>query len=301
MNSEDIESLLECSVCLEQLDETHKVLPCQHTFCCGCLERIIRKSSSSCKGSYLCPECRSECSTPLEDLPTNIILNRILENLVKKPSSSSAESPPSRPPPPRPSKAPSSTNRAHQVYRALYDYKPVQSDELELQKSQLYIVVEKRSDAWFKGYSLQSLKTGFFPGNYVQHVRNDRSLHQQHIRSEEPGPTSSKPTSNSSGSKDIDLIDLRGESLHPPILKTPNAFEENLLRISPPPRPLSSSSREKLKCIVPFPASGKYELNMVLGDVVILISKREDGWCKGTLERTGQVGLFPYSFVEPLK
>uniref|UniRef100_A0A8C9BWV8 RING-type E3 ubiquitin transferase n=1 Tax=Phocoena sinus TaxID=42100 RepID=A0A8C9BWV8_PHOSS len=45
--------LLECSVCLERLDTTAKVLPCQHTFCRRCLESIV------CSRHELrCPECR---------------------------------------------------------------------------------------------------------------------------------------------------------------------------------------------------------------------------------------------------
>ena len=45
--------LLECSVCLEQLDHTSKVLPCQHTFCRRCLDEI-----HSTKHELRCPECR---------------------------------------------------------------------------------------------------------------------------------------------------------------------------------------------------------------------------------------------------
>ena len=34
----DLSDLLECSVCLEQLSSSNKVLPCQHTFCTQCLK-----------------------------------------------------------------------------------------------------------------------------------------------------------------------------------------------------------------------------------------------------------------------
>ena len=33
-----LEFVLECSVCLEPLTTSHKVLPCQHTFCVQCLQ-----------------------------------------------------------------------------------------------------------------------------------------------------------------------------------------------------------------------------------------------------------------------
>ena len=35
---ETLEFVLECSVCLEPLTTSHKVLPCQHTFCVQCLQ-----------------------------------------------------------------------------------------------------------------------------------------------------------------------------------------------------------------------------------------------------------------------
>uniref|UniRef100_A0A182YK05 Uncharacterized protein n=1 Tax=Anopheles stephensi TaxID=30069 RepID=A0A182YK05_ANOST len=44
MDERLLNDLLECSVCLERLDSSSKVLPCQHTFCRKCLEiRIASK------------------------------------------------------------------------------------------------------------------------------------------------------------------------------------------------------------------------------------------------------------------
>ncbi|CAG0884985.1 unnamed protein product [Darwinula stevensoni] len=57
--------------------------------------------------------------------------------------------------------------------------------------------------------------------------------------------------------------------------------------------------RERFRCVVPYPASSKYELDLKLGDTVYVHKKQEDGWYKGTLQRTGKVGLFPANFVEP--
>ena len=38
--------------------------------------------------------------------------------------------------------------------------------------------------------------------------------------------------------------------------------------------------------MVPFPASTEYEIDLELGDVLTLVKRREDGWCKGTLHRS---------------
>lgn len=56
--------------------------------------------------------------------------------------------------------------------------------------------------------------------------------------------------------------------------------------------------RERFRCIVPYPPNSEYELELRVGDIIYVHKKREDGWFKGTLQRTGKTGLFPGSFVE---
>ena len=58
--------------------------------------------------------------------------------------------------------------------------------------------------------------------------------------------------------------------------------------------------RERFRCIVPYPPNSEYELPLEVGDIVYVHKKRDDGWFKGTLQRTGKSGLFPSSFVEAL-
>lgn len=71
-----LNDLLECSVCLERLDTSSKVLPCQHTFCKKCLEEII-----STHRELRCPECRVLVDVKVDDLPPNVLLMRILEGM----------------------------------------------------------------------------------------------------------------------------------------------------------------------------------------------------------------------------
>jgi len=52
-------------------------------------------------------------------------------------------------------------------YVALFNYKPQKNDELELRKSEVYLVTEKCQDGWYKGNSLKTGASGVFPGNYV--------------------------------------------------------------------------------------------------------------------------------------
>jgi E3 ubiquitin-protein ligase SH3RF len=76
MDEWTLNDLLECSVCLERLDTSSKVLPCQHTFCKKCLEEIV-----STHKELRCPECRVLVDVKIEDLPPNVLLMRILEGM----------------------------------------------------------------------------------------------------------------------------------------------------------------------------------------------------------------------------
>ncbi|XP_013792496.1 SH3 domain-containing RING finger protein 3-like, partial [Limulus polyphemus] len=76
MDETFLNDILECSVCLEQLDTSSKVLPCQHTFCRRCLEEIVNSHKE-----LRCPECRVLVETKVEDLPCNILLIRLLEGI----------------------------------------------------------------------------------------------------------------------------------------------------------------------------------------------------------------------------
>jgi len=76
MDEWTLNDLLECSVCLERLDTSSKVLPCQHTFCKKCLEEIV-----STHKELRCPECRILVDVKIEDLPPNVLLMRILEGM----------------------------------------------------------------------------------------------------------------------------------------------------------------------------------------------------------------------------
>lgn len=60
----------------------------------------------------------------------------------------------------------------------------------------------------------------------------------------------------------------------------------------------SSTPRERFRCIVPYPPNSEYELELRLNDIIYVHKKRDDGWYKGTQQRTGRTGLFPASFVE---
>jgi E3 ubiquitin-protein ligase SH3RF len=62
--------------------------------------------------------------------------------------------------------------------------------------------------------------------------------------------------------------------------------------------PAAATPPERYRCVTKYPANSRFELSLNVGDIVILQKKRDNGWYKGELCRTGQVGLFPANFVE---
>ncbi|XP_069380107.1 vinexin isoform X11 [Paralichthys olivaceus] len=63
-----------------------------------------------------------------------------------------------------------STVVQRQPYKAVYNYRPQNSDELELREGDIVQVMEKCDDGWFVGTSERTRAFGTFPGNYVAPV-----------------------------------------------------------------------------------------------------------------------------------
>lgn len=93
-----------------------RVLPCQHTFCLQCLRVTFISSIITfihiaplthhifsfkeivySQKELRCPECRFLVETPVEELPPNVLLMRILEGM----RNSGYQKPPSSSPPPQ--------------------------------------------------------------------------------------------------------------------------------------------------------------------------------------------------------
>ena len=71
---------LTCPVCY-QLFKNSKYLPCYHSYCEGCLEKMQVQSK------IICPECRKEAKVPaggVKELATNFFINRLVDDLILK-------------------------------------------------------------------------------------------------------------------------------------------------------------------------------------------------------------------------
>ncbi|XP_043501780.1 E3 ubiquitin-protein ligase SH3RF1-like isoform X1 [Polistes fuscatus] len=186
-----LNDLLECSVCLERLDTSSKVLPCQHTFCKKCLEEIV-----STHRELRCPECRVLVDVKVDDLPPNVLLMRILEGMRNAAPKNIKTVTRNNPGPqrlfgghqvaPAPIVTANITSVTHnsevirhanaaakqvhlhnQTYgRAIYDYVSKVPGDLSFKKGDIVILHRKIDNNWYYGEC--GTIHGVFPLSYVQ-------------------------------------------------------------------------------------------------------------------------------------
>ena len=75
---QNLEKMLECPICLEQL-KNPKMLPCQHSFC---MENCMKKLQKHRHGKQFhvnCPICRKENYIPKNGFPNNYVLQSLLD------------------------------------------------------------------------------------------------------------------------------------------------------------------------------------------------------------------------------
>nr|CAI5837707.1 unnamed protein product [Callosobruchus analis] len=187
MDEGTLNDLLECSVCLERLDTSSKVLPCQHTFCKKCLEEILEKHKE-----LRCPECRILVQAKVEDLPPNVLLMRILEGMknagnpvlkrVHRPNRSPNQiqaNPTAYSATPihhqhgTPDHRTTSNKHQnmqiapHQPYAiAAYDYTSREAGDLSFKRGDVIILRKRIDNNWYQGEC--GGKQGVFPVSYVQ-------------------------------------------------------------------------------------------------------------------------------------
>ncbi|NXX82288.1 SH3R2 ligase, partial [Urocolius indicus] len=174
--------LLECPVCFEKLDATAKVLPCQHTFCKPCLQRILKSQKE-----LRCPECRTLVLCSIEQLPSNLLLIRLLDgvrcgqNVTRFGSiqrSGVLSSPASIRRVPRGLQLHQhrlATNpRIHMEgvprAKALYTYRGHNPGELRFNKGDIIVLLRQLDENWYLG-EVNGI-SGVFPASSVQVIKH---------------------------------------------------------------------------------------------------------------------------------
>ncbi|KAK6486936.1 E3 ubiquitin-protein ligase SH3RF3-like [Huso huso] len=182
MDESSLLDLLECSVCLERLDTTAKVLPCQHTFCRRCLENIL-----SSRNELRCPECRILVDCGVDELPANILLVRLLDGIKQRPRNGgrlsltgaslgcaagiSASSPgiAIRDLPTAIRSSPVKNVPQLPCGKALYNYEGKEPGDLKFNKGDVIILRRKVDENWYHGELNGS--HGFLPASYIHCIK----------------------------------------------------------------------------------------------------------------------------------
>uniref|UniRef100_A0A8C3SL94 RING-type E3 ubiquitin transferase n=1 Tax=Chelydra serpentina TaxID=8475 RepID=A0A8C3SL94_CHESE len=202
------------------------------------------------------------------------------------------------------------------------------NDELELRKGEMYRVIEKCQDGWFKGTSLRTGMSGVFPGNYVTPQKHFWLPPTTALGSPPPpaspdtpalgshSPTSALPHLHplppqrwvlwaEPGGEEPGQGSPRGsgapesgtQALHGSAPGTGHLYGPATAAASGHPA-AAPGWLGPYRVVVPYPPQSEAEIELKEGDIVFVHKKREDGWYKGTLQRNGRTGLFPGSFVE---
>uniref|UniRef100_A0A674IAS3 E3 ubiquitin-protein ligase SH3RF1 n=1 Tax=Terrapene triunguis TaxID=2587831 RepID=A0A674IAS3_9SAUR len=190
MDESALLDLLECPVCLERLDASAKVLPCQHTFCKRCLLGIV-----SSRNELRCPECRTLVDCSVDELPSNILLVRLLDGIKQRPwkpgtgggtSCTNALRAQSSTVATCGSKDPQSSQGGQQqrvqarsppvrgipqlpCAKALYTYEGKEPGDLKFNKGDIIILRRQVDENWYHG-EVNGIH-GFFPTNFVQIIK----------------------------------------------------------------------------------------------------------------------------------
>ncbi|XP_062976728.1 E3 ubiquitin-protein ligase SH3RF2 [Elgaria multicarinata webbii] len=176
--------MLECPMCLEKLDVSAKVLPCQHTFCKPCLRRILKLHKE-----LRCPECRTLVLCSIEELPANLFLTRLLDGIRFGPSvmkfgslqrSGVLSSPASirrvrgepralQLNPYRLTPSPRIPTEGIPRAKALYSYRGHNPGELRFNKGDIIILHRQLDENWYLGEI--NRVSGVFPTDSVQVIK----------------------------------------------------------------------------------------------------------------------------------
>ncbi|XP_030375116.1 E3 ubiquitin-protein ligase SH3RF3 [Scaptodrosophila lebanonensis] len=184
MDEHMLNDLLECSVCLDRLDFSSKVLPCQHTFCRKCLVDILASQNK-----LRCPECRILVDQSIDTLPPNVLLMRILEGMkqnackndnnreehqqIQQPSKAKETATPLAPTYQPSQQQPSQARQKPRRFLlphayALFDYTSGEAKDLKFKKGDLILLRHRIDNNWFMGQA--NGQEGSFPINYVKVV-----------------------------------------------------------------------------------------------------------------------------------
>ncbi|XP_052010795.1 E3 ubiquitin-protein ligase SH3RF2 [Xyrauchen texanus] len=316
--------LLECPLCMEHLDVSAKVLPCQHTFSKPCLQQ----HEASYPHQMCCPEFRAPVPGSVEELPSNLLLVRLLESLHE------LERGPLGTPRDRLGKYMCSTDQEDILSSYIQDLQlqlPRQGQNTQGPNSAAHKLLEKckrrdsveshpqsgtkvNTDAIaHRQLSGTSTKPARPPNTSLLNSPNYPPLSQ----SLRPALISSNAHSAYSKTPQLATFNRpRSRSSHKSLPKqrnrkmngeSPPTITMALINTQAPPLPSESkmSTTQQLSISVcaalySYTPHRSEELELRKGEMVGVYGKFKEGWLRGLSLRTGKVGILPANYVTPV-
>ncbi|XP_044240119.1 E3 ubiquitin-protein ligase SH3RF2 isoform X2 [Ursus arctos] len=326
--------LLECPVCFEKLDVTAKVLPCQHTFCKPCLQRIFKAHKE-----LRCPECRTLVFCSIEALPANLLLVRLLDGVRSGQSSGRGGS--FRRPgvlTPQDSRKSRTNPRGLQSSpfrlvpnirihmdgvpraKALCNYRGQNPGDLKFNKGDVILLRRQLDENWYQG-EINGV-SGIFPASSVEVIKQlpqppplCRALYNFDLRDKDKSENQdcltflkddiitviSRVDENWAEGKLGDQVGIFPilfveVSTYHPVPASPG----HSTAIVSLPGSQQHLSANMFVALHSYSAHGPDELDLQKGEGIRVLGKYPDGWLRGISLVTGRVGIFPNNYVIPI-
>nr|XP_031305135.1 E3 ubiquitin-protein ligase SH3RF2 isoform X2 [Camelus dromedarius] len=326
--------LLECPVCLEKLDVTAKVLPCQHTFCKPCLQRIFKAHKE-----LRCPECRTLVFCSIEALPANLLLVRLLDGVRSGPGSgrggsfrrpgvlASQDGRKSRTQPGGLQCSPFRPVPNIRVHmdgvpraKALCNYRGQNPGDLRFNKGDVILLRRQLDENWYQG-EINGV-SGVFPASSVEVIKQlpqppplCRALYNFDLRDKDKTENQdcltflkddiitviSRVDENWAEGKLGDKVGIFPilfveVSTYHPVPASPG-HSTAIVHLPGSQQHLSANMFVALHS---YSAHGPDELDLQKGEGIRVLGRYQDGWLRGVSLVTGRVGIFPSNHVIPI-
>ncbi|XP_077753830.1 E3 ubiquitin-protein ligase SH3RF2 isoform X4 [Canis aureus] len=326
--------LLECPVCFEKLDVTAKVLPCQHTFCKPCLQRIFKAHKE-----LRCPECRTLVFCSIEALPANLLLVRLLDGVRSGQSSgrggsfrrpgvlTSQDSRKSRTDPRGLQSSPFRLVPNIRIHmdgvpraKALCNYRGQNPGDLRFNKGDVILLRRQLDENWYQG-EINGV-SGIFPASSVEVIKQlpqppplCRALYNFDLRDKDKSENQdcltflkddiitviSRVDENWAEGKLGDQVGIFPilfveVSTYHPVPASPG----HSTAIVSLPGSQQHLSANMFVALHSYSAHGPDELDLHKGEGIRVLGKYPDGWLRGVSLVTGRVGIFPNNYVIPI-
>lgn len=222
------------------------------------------------------------------------------------------------PPPPPPLNLQASVKGGLFTVTCIYDFDPIEPDELELRVGDVVTVLNVTEDDWYRGRLVLpdgAVEEGVFPATYVK--KDDSAISTPRPQPSPIGLTQAPPPPPPAKKSDApvfrpefsayddeeeqDRFEQASQSVFATTSVPPPAPPPVVASSAPPPpSPVSSGKEENLPAIAMFDFNGEEanELDLTKGESLIILNRTDPEWWLGKRIRDGVIGLFPYNYAK---